>query len=77
MDPKKPFIVDVDASETGVGAILSQCFGEKPKLHPMAYYSKKLTPPEQNYNIGNRELLALTLALEEWCDWLEGDFIHS
>jgi len=32
----------------------------------------KLTPAEQNYNIGNRELLAIKLALEEWRHWLEG-----
>lgn len=70
--PKKPVVVEVDASEKGLGAILSQCLGEKPKLHPVAYYWKKLTPAEQNCDIGNRELLAVKLALEEWCHWLEG-----
>lgn len=34
--PKKPVVVEVDASEKGLGAILSQCLGEKPKLHPVA-----------------------------------------
>ncbi len=29
-------------------------------------------PPERNYDIGNRELLAVKLALEEWRYWLEG-----
>ncbi len=33
---------------------------------------RKLTPAEQNYDIGNHELLAITLALEEWWHWLEG-----
>ncbi len=37
-----------------------------------AYYSRKLTPAEQNYDIGNRELLAIKLALKEWGHWLEG-----
>lgn len=32
-DPTKPFVVEVDASETGVVAIISQWSGEKPKLH--------------------------------------------
>ncbi|KAL0163553.1 hypothetical protein M9458_039306, partial [Cirrhinus mrigala] len=32
----------------------------------------KLSPAERNYDIGNRELLAIKLALEEWWHWLEG-----
>lgn len=67
-----PFIVEVDASTTGVGAVLSQRVGVPPKLHPCAFFSKKLSPAEQNYDIGNRELLAIKLALEEWRHWLEG-----
>ncbi len=71
-DPHVPFVVEVDASTTGARAVLSQLFGEPPRLQPCAYYSKKLTPVEQNYDIGNRELLAIKLALEEWRHWLEG-----
>ncbi len=71
-DPLVPFVVEVDASTTGVGAVLSQFHGEPPRLHPCAYFSRKLTPAEQNYDIGNQELLAIKLALEEWHHWLEG-----
>ncbi|KAK3551030.1 hypothetical protein QTP70_011522 [Hemibagrus guttatus] len=71
-DPTRPFVVEVDASALGVGAVLSQQRGETPVLHPCAYFSKKLSPAEQNYDIGNRELLAIKLALEEWRHWLEG-----
>ncbi|KAL0173822.1 hypothetical protein M9458_029790, partial [Cirrhinus mrigala] len=42
------------------------------RLHPCAYFSRKLSPAETNYDIGNRELLAIKLALEEWRHWLEG-----
>ncbi|KAG1931368.1 retrotransposable element, partial [Pimephales promelas] len=71
-DPDLPFLVEVDASTSGVGAVLSQRQGNPLRLHPCAFFSKKLSPAEQNYNIGNRELLAIKLALEEWRHWLKG-----
>lgn len=45
-------------------AVLSQPLDEKLKLHPMAYFSKELTPTETNYDVGSRELLAKKLALD-------------
>ncbi|KAK3517629.1 hypothetical protein QTP70_013430 [Hemibagrus guttatus] len=71
-DPELPFIVEVDASTTGVGAVLSQQQGNPRKLHPCAFFSRKLNSAEVNYDIENRELLAVKLALEEWRHWLEG-----
>ncbi|KAK3569939.1 hypothetical protein QTP86_007474 [Hemibagrus guttatus] len=71
-DPDLPFVVEVDASSRGLGAILSQRHGKPGKLHPCAFYSRKLTATEANYNVGNRELLAIKTALEEWRHWLEG-----
>ncbi len=67
-----PFTVEVDASTTGVGAVLSQYHAETPRLHPCAYFSRKLSPAERNYDIGNFKLLAIKLPLEEWRHWLEG-----
>ncbi|KAK3531229.1 hypothetical protein QTP70_015226, partial [Hemibagrus guttatus] len=71
-DPDLPFVVEVDASSSGLWAILSQRHGEPGKLHPCAFYSRKLTAAEANYDVGNRELLAIKAALEEWRHWLEG-----
>ncbi|KAK3517134.1 hypothetical protein QTP86_003981 [Hemibagrus guttatus] len=65
-NPELPFIVEVDAS------VLSQQQGNPRKLHPCAFFSRKLSLAEVNYDIGNRELLAIKLALEEWRHWLEG-----
>ncbi|KAI2646807.1 Transposon Ty3-G Gag-Pol polyprotein [Labeo rohita] len=69
---KPPFTVEFDPSTTGVGAVLSQSVGEPAILHPCALFSHKLSPVEQNYDVGNHELLAIKLALEEWRHWLEG-----
>lgn len=71
-DPTKLFVIEVDASEVGVGAVLLQCHGNPEKLYPCAFFSQKLTPAEINYDIGNRELLAVKTAIEEWRHWLEG-----
>uniref|UniRef100_A0A4W5QWH4 ribonuclease H n=1 Tax=Hucho hucho TaxID=62062 RepID=A0A4W5QWH4_9TELE len=71
-DPSLAFIVEVDASEAGMGAVLSQRSGTPPKLRPCAFFSKKLSPAERNYDVGDRELLAVVKALKAWRHWLEG-----
>ncbi len=38
----------------------------------MCFFSHRLTPAEHNYDVGNRELLGIRLALGEWRHWLEG-----
>lgn len=48
--------------------MLSQISDLDNKTHPCAFFS----PPECNYDIGDRELLATKLAFEEWRHWLEG-----
>lgn len=51
-DPERPFTVEVDAFVTGVGAISSK-FGERPKLHPVAFFcplQKKLRHPKSEIN---------------------------
>ncbi len=64
-DPSRQFIVEVDASDMGVGGVLSQRSNTDQKLHPSAFFSHRLTYAERNYYGGNRELLAVKLALEE------------
>ncbi|KAL0204679.1 hypothetical protein M9458_002697 [Cirrhinus mrigala] len=58
-DSQQPFIAEVDTFTVGVG-VLSQRSGEPPVLYPCAYFSRGLTPAEQNYDIGNRKLLAIS-----------------
>ncbi|KAL0146463.1 hypothetical protein M9458_058231 [Cirrhinus mrigala] len=71
-DPNLPFIIEVDASDCGIGAVLSQRHGQPGKLHPCAFFSRKLTCAERNYDVGNKELLSVKAGIEEWRHWLEG-----
>ena len=70
-DHDKPFSMEVDASQYALGAVLSQR-NERGKLQPVGYFSKTLIPTEHNYNVYNRELLALVHALENWRHLLLG-----
>lgn len=58
-------IVEVETSEVRVGAVLSQLDALDQKLHPCAFFSWRLSLAEANYDIGNRELLAVVLVLQE------------
>lgn len=71
-DTNKQFVVKVDASDVGVGAVLFQHTGPEKRLSPCAFFSHRFTPAECNYDVENCELLAVKLALEEWWHLLEG-----
>ncbi|QRW26435.1 Retrotransposable element Tf2 protein [Rhizoctonia solani] len=70
-DTTKQFYVECNASDYATGAILSQRNSEG-KLAPVAYLSKLLSPAEKNYDIFDKELLAVIRAFKEWCHLLEG-----
>jgi RNase H-like domain found in reverse transcriptase len=61
----KPFVLEVDASQYAVGAILQQV-DDQGKLHPVGYFSKALTDAERGYDVHDRELLALVKGLDHW-----------
>lgn len=48
-DPKRHFVVEVDATDSRVGAVLSQWSVEVQKLHPCAFFSCKLSPAKIKY----------------------------
>ena len=64
-------MVQTDASNFAIGAILSQSNNDG-ILHPIAFYSRKFTPPEINYPIYDKELSAIISAFEEWRPYLAG-----
>uniref|UniRef100_A0A5S6Q0Y0 RNA-directed DNA polymerase n=1 Tax=Trichuris muris TaxID=70415 RepID=A0A5S6Q0Y0_TRIMR len=69
-DFTKTFILDVDASGEGLGAVLSQCFADGE--HPIAYASRTLSKPERRYCATRRELLALVWGTKHFRPYLYG-----
>ncbi|KRZ48251.1 Retrovirus-related Pol polyprotein from transposon, partial [Trichinella nativa] len=61
---RRRFLVDVDASGDGLGAVLSQKDGSKERF--VAYASRSLTKPECRYCVTRREMLRLVWALREF-----------
>jgi hypothetical protein len=70
-DPKKVCIVETDASDFALGAVLSQK-GDDGRLYPVAFHSRKFTPAEINYEIHDKELLAIVDCFKVWRRYLEG-----
>ena len=64
-DPEKECVVETDASDYISGAVLSQPDHEE-VLHPVAFLLHRYLPAECNYEIYDKELLAIVRAFEEW-----------
>ena len=71
-DNSKPFRIEADSSDFATGAVLSQQSSDDDKWHPVAFLSKSLSPVERNYEIHDKEMLAIVRALEEWRHFVEG-----
>jgi hypothetical protein len=56
--------VEIDASDFVLGVYIVQRHNNR-VWHPVTYYSKKMTPLELNYDIYNKELLAIVAVLKE------------
>lgn len=68
--PEGRFILDTDASNVGIGAILSQ--EQKGQEKVIGYFSKTLSKPERNYCVTRRELLAVVKSIEHFYKYLYG-----
>ena len=70
-DYQQTFILQTDASDRGIGAVLSQT-DLTGKEHPIAYYSRKLLPREQRYATIEKECLGIVCALKHFEVYLLG-----
>jgi len=66
------FHIEADSSDFASGAILFQQLPGEEKWYPVAFYSKSLSLVERNYEIYDKEMLAIIHTLEEWKHFLEG-----
>ena len=64
-DAEKEIIVETDASDYVSASIMSQ-YDDNGILHPVAYFLKKHLPAEYNYEIYDKELMAIIRCFEEW-----------
>ena len=62
---EQPFIVETDACDRGIGAILQQ------QGHPIAFMSKALNPRYQGLSTYEKEYLAIIVAVEQWRPYLQ------
>jgi len=63
--------VEADASDYATGGVLLTKY-EDGKWRPVAFISKSLNAMEQNYEIHDKEMLAVIRYLEAWRHYLEG-----
>jgi hypothetical protein len=71
--PTRPTRIEVDASEFAIGrVILQKCDDLDSLWHPIAFRSASFKEAKCNYEIWNREMLAITKALEDWRQFLAG-----
>ena len=73
-DPNKPFLIETDASEYQLGAVIKQHNSMKHARH-FLQTSHKLTLTQQNYTTIEKELLSIVKVFKEFCQMLLGSKI--
>lgn len=70
-DPLQPCILATDASDFAISGVLQQADNDG-FLHPVAFYSRKLSQSEINYDVHDKELLAVIDSFCDMCAWILG-----
>src|SRR5205807_5908402 len=69
-NPRTDVIIETDATNFAIGCVLFQDWNNK--LHPVAFHSRKMSSAEQNYEIHDKELLAIVEAFKVWSHYCQG-----
>jgi len=64
-DPERETVIATDSSSYYTGRVFYQ-YDDEGVLHPVAFFSKRNTPAECNYEIHDKELLTIIKCLHEW-----------
>uniref|UniRef100_A0A0W0FG48 Reverse transcriptase/retrotransposon-derived protein RNase H-like domain-containing protein n=1 Tax=Moniliophthora roreri TaxID=221103 RepID=A0A0W0FG48_MONRR len=70
-DPRTPCYVSMDGSDFMLSRIIQQA-DENGDLHPISFFSRKFAPTEINYDVYDKELLAIVETFHEHWHWLLG-----
>ena len=71
-NPGDLLIVETDASNYALGTILSTLDPSDNQVHLIAFHLRTFTSPELNYDVHNKELLAIFEACKSWRHYLKG-----
>jgi hypothetical protein len=63
-------MIETDASDGIIAGILSQQYSDE--WYPVAFFSKTMAPAECNYEIYDKEMLAIVRSLDQWRPELQG-----
>jgi len=69
-DFSQPFVIQTDASDTGIGGFLSQNLSGEERV--IAYASRALSKSERNFSVTERECLAVIFCIEKFRPYVEG-----
>ena len=70
--PGSLLIIEMNALDYTLATILSMVSLMDNEVHPIAFHSCTFTPPELNYDVYDKELLAIFKAFKIWRHYLEG-----
>ena len=69
-DSDFPFIIQVDASNYGIGSVLMQNHGQDEQ--PVAFMSQKLNKQQRNWNVTEKECFAVVSSIRKWNHYVDG-----